>query len=89
MFDFLLVTAAAASLVAAVPDFICHRPRPSPLLLVSAAAARACAIMSTSDDISNAFSASADIFKTVVGVPTDADVEHIQHSVVEILQIFR
>ena len=100
--DFLLFTAAAtlvaavtdtAALAAAVPYFIYCRPRPSPFLIVSAAAARAatilaCAIMSTLDEISNAFAAAVDIFKPVVGAATDDNVERIRRAVAELLHIF-
>ena len=65
---------SAAALAAAVLDATSR-----------AAAVIARAIMSTSDEISTAFTAAADIFNLSLGAPTDADVECIQRAVVEIL----
>ena len=75
-----VVVPSIAALAAAVPGF----------LLLSAAAVLAVAvlaraIMSTSDEISTAFTAAADIFNLSLGATTDADVECIRRAVVEIL----
>ena len=80
--DFFLLSAAAALATAVLDLFIL-----SAVTSLSAAVVYR-AIMSTSEEIFNAFTSAADTFDPVVGAPTNANVEFICRAVAVLLESF-